>query len=523
MDFTSTGFVLLVAAAILVYYLLPEKKRWGWLLFVSYGFYACASPKGLVYLASTTLVSYLAARRMQQIQDACDQEVKILTDRTAKKERKATCKRKKKRVLTYGLLFCLGLLAVVKYTNFLGKNLEPLIQLANPAYHWSIIRFFIPLGLSFYTFSVASYLFDVYYHKYPAETNLLHYALYVSWFPALVQGPISRNNDLRHEFFEKEHPFDLKQTEFALQRMLWGFFKKLVIADRAAQVVTYIWDDYATLPWYIIAFGLFMYAIQQYADFAGGMDIALGVSELFGINLKENFRQPYFSKSIAEFWRRWHITLGTWMKDYIFYPFAVSKTALNLGKKLGTKSKYLGRVVPMCLGNILVFLLVGIWHGAEWHFVWYGVFHGGIIALSIMLEPCFKKWITVLRINTASRLWLGFQILRTFILVNLGGLLDDVTDMKQSIGMTKQLFTFTNGSLITNFSYQGFGKLTLVIIFLGSAVWFVVSLLKEKNVDVREAIARQAIPVRWIIYLALLLSVPFLQSSHMAGFMYAQF
>lgn len=333
MDFTSTGFVLLVACSVLVYYLLPERRRWILLLLSSMLFYLSASPKGLVYMLSTAGVSFLVAKRMQKQQDAADAELKTLTDRTEKKERKARCRHEKKKTAAFGLLFSFGILAVLKYTNFFIWNLAPLFHT-----QWKAVHFFVPMGISFYTFSIASYLFDVYYNKYRAEEHFFHYALYVSWFPALLQGPISRNNDLRHEFFEKEHPFDLKQTEFALQRILWGFFKKLVIADRAAQVVTYIYRDYAELPWYIIAFGLFMYSIELYGDFAGGMDVAIGVSELFGIKLKENFNQPYFSKSLAEFWRRWHITLGTWMKDYVFYPFAVSKTALNMGKRLGKKS-----------------------------------------------------------------------------------------------------------------------------------------------------------------------------------------
>ena len=348
-------------------------------------------------------------------------------------------------------------------------------------------------------------------------------ALFMSYFPSIIQGPINRYNQLNHEFFEKDHNFDLTQIQFGIQRVLWGFLKKLVIADRADQVVTYIFGSYESLPSFIILFGLFFYAIELYADFAGGMDIALGVSELFGVKLPENFRQPYFATSVGDFWRRWHITLGAWMKDYIFYPFSLSPSMTNLSKKLMAKSKQLSRVLPACLGNLLIFLIVGFWHGAEWHFIFWGLYQGIIIAVSTLLEPLYPKWKSFLHINDKSFGWKVFMILRTFFIILVGYIVDEIADMHAVVGMTKQLFDFTNFNLISNFSCQGFGVLTIIVVLVFSAIWFFVSVLKEKGIDVRVKIASLNLPVRWMIYLALILSTPFFQASDSIGFMYANF
>lgn len=521
MGITSTVFVLFVLLTGIVYYAFPEKKRWTVLLCAGILFYAYSSLKALCYFVITIVATYFFARLMQKIQDKYDALLLSTTDKDEKKFLKAKCKKYKKLVLSLSLLFAFGILAVFKYFNFIASIISSLINIHGGGY--KPIKFLIPLGISFYTFTITSYLFDVYYNKIKAEKNFARYSLFASYFPSLIQGPINRFSMMKTEFFEKEHPFVLENIQFALQRILWGFLKKMVIADRAAQVTEYVFGNYGELPWYIVYFALFMYAIQQYADFAGGIDVVTGVSELFGIRMQENFNQPYFSKSLGEFWRRWHISLGLWMKDYVFYPLSLSKPMLNLGKKLGKKSKYFARVIPSCVGNIIVFLIVGIWHGAEWHYVIYGLFNGVIIALSVLMSGAYKKGVEACKINIQSFWWRGWQIARTFFLVMFSGVFDYVTDMKQSTGMLRQMFDFGNGGLIKNFSYSGFGKLTLVIVFLFTAVWFFISVQKEKGIKIRSKISTFPLPVRWAIYLFLIFATPYFQSSNMAGFLYAQF
>lgn len=430
-----------------------------------------------------------------------------------------------------GLLALFGTLAVLKYFNFAVSLAVQVAALFGASAKPAVATFFVPLGISFYTFSAASYLFDVYNNKIRALSNPLKLALCISYFPSIVQGPINRFGDLQKQFFASEEDggtrrVSLQDAQFAIQRILWGFVKKLVIADRAAQVVSYIFTDYSVLPCYIVWAGLVCYSIELYADFAGGIDVALGVSELFGVRLKENFRQPYFSQSIAEFWRRWHITLGEWMRDYVFYPFSLSPFATRLSSAFPNNTplgKHLRRTVPAAIANILVFLIVGLWHGAAFHFVVYGLFHGLIIASSVLLAPFYAKIITRLRIPTASFIWRAFRIVRTFTLVTLAGLVDDVENMQQSLAMTRQLFDFGNFALISNWQFKGFNKLTLAVITLFCIIWFVVSVQKENGVDVRLAISKKPVAVRWVVYLFLILAPPFFQSSHMAGFMYAMF
>ena len=523
MQFTSTLFVIFLLLIVLIYYAFTEKYRWWVLLASSYIFYASFSPLGFLYLVPTTIEVFLFAKWISFVNAKYDAKLSQITDKTEKKEVRNLCKKEKKKILTLALIITFGILCILKYTNFVCGNILSLFNLAGLKINYKPFSFFIPLGLSFYTFSAAGYLFDVYNKKYSAETSLPRFALFMSWFPSIIQGPINRNNQLRSEFFEKEHPFVLENMQFAAQRILWGFLKKLVIADRADQVVTYIFGSYDKLPWFIILFGLFMYAIELYADFAGGMDIALGVSELFGIKLAENFRQPYFATSVADFWRRWHITLGAWMKDYIFYPFSLSNAMMNLSKKLGEKSKYLARIVPACIGNVLIFLLVGIWHGAEWHYIFWGLYQGLIIAFSTNMEPFFKKINVFLHVDEKALYWKIFRIIRTFLIILVGYILDEISDIHQMLGMAKQLFSFTNGKLIENFSYDGFGVLTLLVVFLFSAIWFIVSIMKERGIDVRKKIAAFPLILRWGIYLALILSTPFFQASDSLGFMYANF
>lgn len=518
MSFVSTGFVLFFLLTAVVFYAVPQRFKWIVLLCSSYIFYALNNVKALVFIIASTLISYLAARKFSSIAAECEEKRNATDDKAERKEIRNHYDKIKKRYATFGVIACFAILAVLKYTNFVVVNINAIFKT-----NISLFNFILPLGISFYTFQVVSYMLDVYNGKYEAEKNLFHYALYVSWFPSILQGPISRYDELRPQFFETEHHFSLENTQFAMQRILWGFLKKLVIADRATEVVTYIFGNYEKLPWYITLVGLLFYSIELYADFSGGMDVVIGVSELLGIKLTENFRQPFFSQSIGEFWRRWHITLGTWMKDYVFYPYNLSDFTNKMGKLLSKINKTAGKLIPACIGNLLVFFIVGVWHGAEWHFIIYGLYNGLLIVLGILFKPLFEKLITLFHIQVESKGWKAFRMLRTFILINIGWAFDDVTDLHMSFTMLKQLFSFNNGALIGNWKFDTFSQLTLYTVGLFTFIWLIISILKEKGVDVRLAISKLALPLRWAIYLALILSVPFFQAANMVGFIYAQF
>ena len=356
------------------------------------------------------------------------------------------------------------------------------------------------------------------------EKNPFRYALFVSFFPQLVQGPISRWNDLKKSLLES-HAFSWINIQYGFERILWGYFKKMVIADRAAIGLATIQSDVSVYYRAYAFVGMLLYAIDLYADFTGGIDITIGVAQMFGITLPENFRRPFFSKSIAEYWRRWHITLGTWMKDYIFYPMSLSKKMNKFGK-WGKKhfGNTFGRTLPICFANIVIFFIVGIWHGAAWKYIAYGLYNGFIIAISNLLEPVYKKLLNKFHINATSRGWTLWQIIRTFILVNISWYFDNaatLTDAFRLMGNTFKHASFSMDAVVKMFGSQ----LDLIILLAGCLVWLIISILKEKGIVIREALDRKPLIIRWAVYIALVMSVAMLGyiSNTSGGFMYAQF
>jgi len=531
MSFVSTGFLLFLLIGVIVYYFLPKKVQWIWLLFISYFYYATYGIKPMAFIVFTTLSTYFGGRLIEKYSNVGANKIlenKANLTSEEKKKIKANTKGNKRKVLISMLLFNFGILAVLKYFDFGAENINGIMhKLLGIQYTITGMDFILPIGISFYTFQSMGYIIDIYQGKYQADKNIFKFALFVSFFPQILQGPIGRYNRLAHQFYEK-HYFDLTKIEQGLQLICWGFFKKLVIADRAGIIANQVFDNYDKYSGAVIIVGVLAYCIQLYGDFAGGMDVVMGAAELFDIKIDANFRQPFFSHSISEFWRRWHITLGTWMKDYIFYPFSLSKVMNKFGKF--SKKRFgnsIGRVLPICLADLLIFFVVGIWHGASWKFIIYGLYNGFIIAFSSMFQPVYIKMFKVTHINSKTRVWRLFQILRTFLLINIGWYFDRGNSLKDAVYMMIfsikrfSLSAFTNGSLLK----LGLDQVQIIILILACVVWFIVSVLKEKNIEVREAITRRILPIRWAIYIALIISIPLLGtvSAKVGGFIYAQF
>ncbi|MEG1958145.1 MAG: MBOAT family O-acyltransferase [Lachnospiraceae bacterium] len=508
MSFISMEFLIFVCVAVLGYYLIPKKCQWMWLLAFSYLFYMSVSIKIVFFLLFTTLTTYTAGMLLDRIQSTSEDKLVI--------------KKNKRRVIILTLLLNFGMLAFLKYANFAIDNVNAIFN--SNFIHRNLL---LPLGISFYTFQSMGYILDVYWGKYKPERNPFRFALFVSFFPQLLQGPIGRFDRLAHQFFET-HTFDLTRIQLGLQLMLWGYFKKIVIADRAATVVNKVFSEYTNYTGMTVVIAVLLYSVQLYADFSGGMDVVMGVAELFGIRLDANFKRPYFATSITDFWHRWHITLGTWMKDYVFYPLSLSKWMNRFGKK--TKKifgKKTGRVIPVALANVVVFLIVGVWHGAAWKYIAYGLYNGLIIAISNLIAPLYKKGFAISHINEKSRIWKLFQILRTFILVNISWYFDMAVSLTAAFVMMKNTvknFTFstlTDGSLLM----LGLDKKDYVILILGCLVWFVISFLQEKGVSIRESVGAKPLVLRWGLYIALLFSIPAFGYVMVTtgGFIYAQF
>ena len=342
MLFNSIDFLIFFPIVTIAYFLIPHKFRYLWLLAASYYFYMCWNPKYALLMATSTVITWASG---------------ILIDRVNNKKNKTEQEKTKEKKLWVALSFIsnLAILFFFKYFDFALANVNAVLTQFNFELIQPAFDVVLPVGISFYTFQALSYTVDIYRKEIYAEKNILKYALFVSFFPQLVAGPIERSKNLLIQF-NKENHFDYDRVKNGLLLMLWGFFMKLVIADRVAMVVDQVYNNYAQYAGFEIAIATVFFAIQIYCDFGSYSNIAIGAAQVMGFTLMENFRQPYFSKSVAEFWRRWHISLSSWFRDYLYIPLG--------GNRKGKVRKYINLMI--------VFLTSGLWHGASWHFVVWG-------------------------------------------------------------------------------------------------------------------------------------------------------
>ena len=506
MIFTSFSFLIFLICVTAAYFICPVKYRWGILLVSSIVFYCLADVKFLPFILATSAISYLIARMIQKEHENCDLKVAESKNKEEIKILRENSRKKCRRMLQGALIVILGYLALTKF----GKTVFDWISNVSGNAGFSVIHIIVPLGISYYSFSNIGYVLDIYWKRYKPEKNFLKYLLYVMYFPHILQGPIARFDRLGVQF-SKEHPFDYQQFCFGIQLIIWGFFQKLVIADRVGIFVSAVYNDYANQYGMVLLVATLMYAVQIYADFAGCVNIARGVSQIFGIDIENNFSQPYFSKSVDEFWRRWHITLGAWFKDYLCMPVSVSKPVKDVSKKIRKKfGSRAGKNTTTIAALAAVWICTGVWHGTGLNYVVWGIWQGGIIAISVLLEPYYGVAKSKLHINDQSKVWQLFQMCRTFVLT---GIIPRVIVRASSIGAAwtifKNFFADLNVSSLWNGSLLEYGlsKENFVIAGFAIAVLFVVSLLKEKGVSIRESIGKRNIVVRWLIYIAAFYSV----------------
>ena len=329
MAINSLEFLIFVAIVAILYQGLPKKIKWVVLLVASYLFYFFNSTYLTIALMITTISIYWIGLKMKKIQEIAKGDIKKIEDKEQKKKRKQQAKKEQKRVIAFGIIFNLTILVVLKYSGFIGENVNSLFQILHIGVEIPIFKFILPIGISYYTLQAISYIVDVYRGKIQADTNLGRIALFLCFFPQVIQGPIGRYDRLASQIYEP-HTITYQTLTKGTQLMVWGYFKKMVIADRIAIYANEVFNNYTQYSGFIILFGIIAYTIQIYTEFSGGIDIIRGVAEIFGINLDQNFERPFFSKSIDEFWRRWNITLGTWLKDYVFYQVSLSKLSMTV-------------------------------------------------------------------------------------------------------------------------------------------------------------------------------------------------
>ena len=505
MLFTEFRFLLFLAAVTAAYFICPLKHRWTVLLAASIAFYAIAGAKFLPFAFVTAALSFFTARLIDKENRNCEEALKGLKDdRAAAKIYKEKSKAKCRRYMTAAVVL---ILLYLGYTKF-GRTVVELVAAAAGANGegFSAAAFVIvPLGVSYYSFSTVGYVLDVYWKRYPPEKNFFKYLLYVLYFPHILQGPIARYNKLGVQF-SQEHRFDYKRVCFGIQLIIWGFFQKLVVADRLNLYVSDVFRDCCNQHGVVLLLAAVFYAFQIYADFSGCVNMARGMSQIFGIELEDNFRQPYFARSVDEFWRRWHITLGAWFKDYLCMPVSVSKVVKNTSKTIKKKhGSEAGKQFITITALIAVWISTGVWHGTGLNYIIWAAWQCGIIVLSLLMEPTYGKMKSLLRIKDESVEWKAFQILRTFVLT---GLIPRIIVRSASLSDAKMFFinmiTSPNISALTDGTLFSFGmdRVNFVLAILGITVMFVVSVLKENGVSIRESISRMHIVVRWAIYIA---------------------
>lgn len=498
MAFTSFNFLVFVLAVVCLYYVIPKSYRWCVLLAASCAFYLISSANTFVFVLLTTCTTFFGGKALGKINaehKAYLAEHKETMSRDDKKELKANVQKKKRRVMLVILLINFGVLAFVKYFRYY-------IGLIGEAIGFEInLGILIPLGISFYTFQSAAYILDLYRNKIEPDTNIAKFALFMSFFPQIVQGPIARYDQLAGQLYEG-HEFRYTNLTHGAQLILWGFFKKLIIADRVAILVTQVFDNYADYSGSIVLLAMLFYTIQIYADFSGGIDIARGVAQCMGIEMSHNFMRPYFSDSLSEFWRRWHMSLSFWTRDYIFYSIAMSKFFGKLGKNLrSVLGDRVGKLVPVIIAQMATFITIGLWHGAEFKYVAYGLYNGGIIVLSLLLEPYFKKAIETLKINVESKLWKLFQIIRTFCIVTWGRMFPKAASFGVAMSMYASIFRPYDVPFKEAVLTLGLNNGDFLVILLGCLVWFFISWHQEKGVKIREALDEKPVLLRWAVYL----------------------
>ncbi len=541
MELFSLQYVLFIFILLGLYYVLPRvlpaAARFGWviLLAASLGWYAFSSGAALLLLLLTAFTIWRGGQLLADCDAAWQREKKgTFPSKEAKKKARRAVTIRKRWILAAMLLLNFGILAMLKYA-------APLFSLS-----FGEGGLLLPLGISFYTFQSASYLIDRYNGKYPAEPSFLRFLLFVSWFPQLLQGPIGRYDRMREDLFVRQS-FDKERTKRALLRILYGLVKKYAIADMLTGSISAVLDqgNIGELPGSLVAIAILMYSAQQYGDFSGGIDIVTGVSALFGIELAPNFRQPYFAVSLGDFWRRWHISLGAWMRDYLFYPFALLPFMQRLGKwctrHFGSCGKHLGRVLPAGIANLVVFAVVGIWHGPELHYLLWGLYNGAVIALSDLTEPFWKGLSLRLSPGRVREHGIGnagivprvLRTARTFLIVNIGWYFDRITDVKECMNaFAVTLLHFCPEELThavqtqilarsTAFNLAGSWTLALI----GTILVFAVSLQSEKGTDVYRSFQSIRFVPRMclLVLLLLLLAASFLFTETTGGFLYANF
>lgn len=512
MSITSWYFIAFVALTVILSYAVPVKYKWIVILAASVVFYVSFSPAGLAVLTVTALLTYAAALQIQKIhtkESAWMDENKKTADKETRKAKKAYFQKLRNRFVILVVVLCIGQLFLFKYYGYFAEN----INAAFSTHLWTAENLLLPLGISFYSLQLISYVVDVSRGITPAERNPFKVILFGAFFLSIMQGPFNRYNDLMPQICnQKREKLSFSRIRFSALKIAWGYMKKMCIADQIGQIATEVFSNYTQYTGFGILLGMFCFAVQLYADFSGYMDIVSGVGELLGIQLPLNFRQPFFSRNMSEFWQRWHISLGAWLKDYVFYPVLKSGAFQKMGKWLTKKvGKEAGRRIPTYLGMVILWTLIGAWHGAGFQYVFgVGLLQFLYIFTGEIFMPVTRKIKSFLRIKDENPLWHIFQSLRCTVLMIFAWVFFNSNSFADALGMLGRVFaekTLYIGQIKPIFysestSVSGIFPTWMIYIFLCTVLLVVIDLIAAKGVSIREKIESRPYPVRAVVYLA---------------------
>lgn len=459
MIYVSLNYFVLVLCAMILYYIVPLKHRWIVLFMADIAFYFIFYRIGWWIFSGTIVLAYLSGLLLNSVSG-----------------------KRKKVLLVMSILALILPWGLIKNTNFIVSDV-----FGKDPIHW-----ITPLGISFYTLQLVSYIADIYCNKIAPEKNIFRFALYASFFPQIIQGPISRFSQLGHQLFEG-HKFNETKVVTGFHYIIWGFFLKLVIADKAAVIVNTVFDHDLGYSGGYIWIASILYSIQLYTDFLACTTLAQGVSKLFGVEIIDNFARPYFSTSIQDFWRRWHISLSSWLRDYIYIPLG--------GKRKGKARKY--------LNLIITFLISGLWHGSGFKFLVWGMMHAAYQILGDVTGTVRKKAYTLLKISGDSKGRIYLKQIVTFLLVNWAWIIFRADSLWIGLRMIKHMVTEFNPWIFFDDSIfmLGLEWKEVMVLILAILLLFKVGRIHESGASASEIIMKCSLPIRWGIYIGAILVI----------------
>ncbi len=495
MFFNSLHYAVFLPLVVLIYFLIPPKRRWAFLLAASYYFYMCWKLEYIFLIVISTLVDYFAGLHMSRTEN----------------------KKKKRTYLIISLVSNLGILFAFKYFNFFNESARAAFAHFNVAYHIPYFNVLLPVGISFYTFQTLSYTIEVYRGKQEPETHLGIFALYVSFFPQLVAGPIERSTNLLPQFYKKQD-FTYENATNGLKLVMWGLFKKVVIADRIGVLVATIFAQPHQFSGVEFILGATLFAYQVYCDFSGYSDIAIGTAQIFGIKLMTNFKRPFHAVSLTDLWQRWHISLSTWFRDYLYIPLG--------GNRKGKWRTH--------LNVFLVFFISGLWHGAAWTYVIWGSVHGVFMVLELLTSELRGKTARFLRISQDHILWRTLGLLYTMTIFNFALLIFRAQNVRDAFYMVGHLFDgvgaflmkMAQGDLVALRGVMrslGLSQKELTIAIVAIVVLEIAQLMQRRG-SLRAQLNQAPVMIRWALYYGLVISILFFGAFNMSQqFIYFQF